>query len=83
MSEWILQATDFETLLEGLVILGTGGGGSSEWGRMILHNEFQQGRTMWVIDPNDLPNQAQVYSGGIMGSVKALEAIPLEEMLVK
>ena len=81
MDEWILRQEEIEPLLEGLAILGTGGGGSPEWGRQILENEFRQGRMMQVIDPDALDDEAQVASGGIMGSVKALEAIPFGELL--
>ena len=79
--EWILTQEEIEPLLEGLAIQGTGGGGSPEWGRQILENEFRRGRTMRLIDPNALPDEAQVACGGIMGSVKALELITFEELL--
>ena len=79
--EWILTQEEIEPLLEGLAIQGTGGGGSPEWGRQILENEFRRGRTIRLIDPNALPDEAQVACGGIMGSVKALELITFEELL--
>jgi DUF917 family protein len=79
--EWILTQEEIEPLLEGLAIQGTGGGGSPEWGRQILENEFRRGRTMRVVDPNALPDGAQVACGGIMGSVKALELITFAELL--
>ena len=81
MSEWILQREDIDPLLEGLAILGTGGGGSPDWGRQILENEFRQGRTVRVVDPQALPDDAQVASGGIMGSVKVLEEMTFAELL--
>jgi hypothetical protein len=36
MGSFTLISSDIEPLLEGLAILGTGGGGSPAWGRMIL-----------------------------------------------
>jgi DUF917 family protein len=78
--EWILIPEEIEPLLEGLAIQGTGGGGSPEWGRQILENEFRRGRTIRLIDPNALPDDAQVACGGIMGSVRRLDR-PFEELL--
>ena len=80
-TEWILTQDEIEPLLEGLAIQGTGGGGSPDWGRQILDNEFRQGRTVRIVDPNALPDEAQVACGGIMGSVKALELITFAELL--
>jgi hypothetical protein len=79
--EWIFTRDEIEPLLAGLAIQGTGGGGSPEWGRQILENEFRRGRSVRVVDPNALPDGAQVACGGIMGSVKALELITFEELL--
>ncbi len=79
--EWILTPEDIEPLLEGLAIQGTGGGGSPEWGRQILENEFRRDRVMRLVDPAALPEDAQVACGGIMGSVKALERITFEGLL--
>ena len=81
MSEWVLQREEIAPLLEGLAILGTGGGGSPDWGRQILENEFHQGRTVQVIDPGALADDAQVASGGIMGSVKVLAEMSFDELL--
>src|SRR5512143_2457463 len=54
--EWILTSEEIEPLLEGLAIQGTGGGGSPDWGRQILENEFRRGRTMRLVDPDALPD---------------------------
>lgn len=78
MSLYELKREDITPLLEGLTVYGTGGGGEPEWGRVILENEFAQGRTCQIIDPEDIPDDALVCSGGIMGSVKALEGIAYE-----
>ena len=64
---------DIDALLIGLGIYGTGGGGDPEWGRLILENDFARGRVCEIVDPEEVPDDAFICSGGIMGSVKALE----------
>jgi DUF917 family protein len=81
MSKLTLTSNDIHPLLEGLAIMGTGGGGSPNWGRMILEQDVRMGRTWEIIAPEDVPDEATVVSGGIMGSVKALEAIGFENVL--
>lgn len=73
MASYRLKPDDVAPLLEGLTILGTGGGGSPEWGRAILENDFTRGRELVLLDPDDVPDEALVVSGGIMGSVKSWE----------
>lgn len=75
MSMYTFKAEDVEPLLEGLAIMGTGGGGSPEWGRAILENDFAQGRAPQIISLDEIDDQAMVVSGGIMGSVKRLEEL--------
>jgi DUF917 family protein len=70
-----LQKEDFDAFLEGVAILGTGGGGSPEWGRVILEHDLHQGRSAEIVQPEDVPDDALVASGGIMGSVKVLDKI--------
>jgi DUF917 family protein len=72
---------DVEPLLEGLAILGTGGGGSPAWGRAILEHEFAVGRQPSIIDLEEIANDATVVSGGIMGSVKVLEQFGTEQIM--
>jgi DUF917 family protein len=81
MSTLHLTPEDIDPLLEGLAILGTGGGGSPTWGRLILEQDVRMGRQWNIIAPEDVPDHATVVSGGIMGSVKALEAIGFENVL--
>jgi hypothetical protein len=81
MTKLILTPDDIHPLLEGLAIMGTGGGGNPTWGRMILEQDVRMGRTWNIIAPEDVPDEATVVSGGIMGSVKALEAIGFENVL--
>ncbi|MFV1858537.1 MAG: DUF917 domain-containing protein [Anaerolineales bacterium] len=81
MTEFTLTREDIEPLLEGLAILGTGGGGDPSWGRMIMENDLQRGREWRVVSLEDVPEEWTVVCGGIMGSVKALEHIGFENIL--
>jgi DUF917 family protein len=72
---------DISPLLEGLAIMGTGGGGNPEWGRMILEQDVRMGRQWTLIDPEDLADDATILCGGIMGSVKKLEEIGFATVL--
>lgn len=80
MSEYVLTRADVAPLLEGLKIYGTGGGGETAWGKVILENEFAQGRVCRLVSPEDVADGAFVCSGGIMGSVKALGDVSYEEI---
>lgn len=81
MARWILDKNDINALLIGFGIYGTGGGGDPEWGRKILENDFNRGRVYNIVDPEDVEDDALVCSGGIMGSVKALESMSYEEIV--
>lgn len=81
MGKMILQKADIDALLIGLAVQGTGGGGDPEWGRCILEQDFAKGRVIELIDPEDVADGALVCSGGIMGSVKALEQFSYEEIV--
>ncbi|MBS3942726.1 MAG: DUF917 domain-containing protein [Dethiobacter sp.] len=83
MAMYILQKEDLQPLLEGLAVLGTGGGGSPLWGKAILEKELDEGREIKIIDPLDLSDDAQVVCGGLMGSVKTLEEMSIEALLRK
>jgi len=81
MSELHLSRDDIKPLLEGLAILGTGGGGNPEWGSMILENDLERGREWRIVSLESVPDTWTVVCGGIMGSVKALEAIGFDRVL--
>ncbi|MGD2050080.1 MAG: DUF917 domain-containing protein [Chloroflexota bacterium] len=81
MDEWIVVRDDVEPLLEGLTILGTGGGGAPGWGRAILLNELARGREMRIVDPQAIADDARVSSGGIMGSTKIIDVMSIEEVV--
>lgn len=83
MSTYTLLKEDVAPLLEGLAILGTGGGGSPLWGKAILEKELAEGREIKIVEPQDIPDDALVVSGGLMGSVKTLEEMSIEGLLKK
>lgn len=81
LARWILDKNDVDAMLIGFGIYGTGGGGDPEWGRKIIENDFNKGRVYNIIDPEDVEDDAFVCSGGIMGSVKALEYMSYDEIV--
>jgi len=81
MSNLTFTSVDIEPLLEGLAILGTGGGGSPAWGRMILENDLAHGRSWNVVPVEDVPDDWTIVCGGMMGSVKAIESIGFDKVL--
>lgn len=83
MGEHILKYSDIDPLLEGLAVMGTGGGGNPAWGKAILEKEFSENREIVLIDPEDVPDDAFIVSGGLMGSVKTLESMSIDDLLEK
>jgi DUF917 family protein len=81
MREYTFTPQDVEPLLEGLAILGTGGGGSHDWGTAIMEHDFAVGRQPRIVNLDDIADDATVVSGGIMGSVKVLEAMGTEQIM--
>ncbi len=41
---WSVDPTEIGQLLEGLAVLGNGGGGSPDWGKQILENDLRRRR---------------------------------------
>ena len=70
MGSYSLSPEDIAPLLEGLAILGTGGGGSPELGKALLENDFAMGRRPTMVSLDEVNDEATVVSGGMMGSVK-------------
>jgi DUF917 family protein len=81
MSTLTLTSQDIEPLLEGLAILGTGGGGNPSWGQMILENDLARGRSWTIVPLEDVPDDWTIVCGGMMGSVKAIESIGFDKVL--
>jgi DUF917 family protein len=81
MSVYTFSGNDVVPLLEGLAILGTGGGGSPSWGKAILEHDFAMGRTPVIIPLEEIDDDSTVVSGGMMGSVKVLETMGIEGVM--
>jgi len=81
MSTFTIDLKDIDALLTGLAIYGTGGGGDPEWGRIVLENDFARGRVCELINPENVPDDAFVCSGGLMGSVKSLENLSYRDVV--
>jgi len=81
MGVYTFTPQDVDPLLEGLAILGTGGGGSPAWGKAIMEHEFSVGRQPSIINLEEIADEATVVSGGIMGSVKVLEKFGTEQIM--
>jgi DUF917 family protein len=78
-----IAAEDIEPFVLGLTIMGTGGGGSPAFGRAILGNDLRQGRELAVISPDDIADDAQVVSGGIMGSTEIIDRLGFDEIVCR
>jgi len=76
-----LTADDIAAFLRGLTVMGTGGGGSAAFGRAIIENDLARGRRYTLASLNEVPDDALVVSGGIMGSVKVLDRFSPEEIV--
>jgi uncharacterized protein len=78
MARYTFKSEDVEPLLEGLAIFGTGGGGAPAWGQAILKHDFSMGRKATIVSLDDIADDSTVVCGGIMGSVKILEAMGID-----
>ncbi len=76
-----IKLEDHDVLLRGLEIMGTGGGGAVEFGKAIMENDSRRGRAYPLTELDDVPGDALVASGGIMGSVKVLDRYSPEEIV--
>ncbi|MGB3904698.1 MAG: DUF917 domain-containing protein [Anaerolineae bacterium] len=81
MTLYTLSPDNVAPLLEGLAIVGTGGGGSPSWGQAILEHDLAMGRIPSIIPLDEIDDDATVVSGGIMGSVKVLEAMGIDGVM--
>lgn len=75
VAEWHLSTTDIDFLADGCYLLGCGGGGNPNAGRLQLRAMLDAGHRIRVVDPTDkaaLADDARVYWGGRMGSPAAI-----------
>ncbi|KAM5351794.1 hypothetical protein ACJ41O_004517 [Fusarium nematophilum] len=79
---WYISETDLKWIATGCYILGTGGGGSP-YGLMIrLRTQLRSGAMVRVVNPDDLPDDAQVGCGCAAGSpTVAIEKLGGDELL--
>ncbi|KAL3492469.1 hypothetical protein BJX62DRAFT_250658 [Aspergillus germanicus] len=70
--EWHISTTDLEYIADGCYLLGCGGGGNPEPGKLQLRDMLSAGHTMRVIDAQSLNPADVIYWGGRMGSPAAI-----------
>ncbi|KAH8905280.1 DUF917-domain-containing protein [Coniochaeta sp. PMI_546] len=79
---WYISETDLEWITIGCYILGTGGGGSPYSSMIRLREMLRKGAIVRVVNPVDLPDDAQVGCGGGAGSpTVGIEKLSGDEML--
>ena len=64
----ILSLTDIDDIARGAGLLGSGGGGNSDHGRLMVRNAINNGKTIQKISVEDLPDTALVATCAMMGS---------------
>ncbi|NIN65983.1 MAG: DUF917 family protein [Anaerolineae bacterium] len=60
---------DCEDLIRGCLVMGTGGGGSAEWGREVFTAAFDEGLEIEWVDVDDIPDDAWTVTPYGMGSI--------------
>jgi len=60
---------DCEDLIRGCLFMGTGGGGSAEWGREVLTAALEEGLNIEWVDVDDIPDDAWTVTPYGMGSI--------------
>lgn len=79
---WYVNETDVNWIASGCYVLGTGGGGSPYSHMVRLRQMLRKGAVVRVVSPDDLADDAQVVTGGAMGSpTVGIEKLPGDEML--
>jgi DUF917 family protein len=72
LAEWRLSRTDLDYIADGCYLLGCGGGGNPEAGKLQLRDMVDAGHVIRVVDAASLPEDWVVYWGGRMGSPAAI-----------
>lgn len=79
---WYISETDLSWISIGCYILGTGGGGSPYSSMIRLRTQLRKGAVVRVVNPNDLPDDAQVGCGSGAGSpTVGIEKLAGDELL--
>ena len=65
-----LDLQTLEDILKGCTILGTGGGGSFEWGIETVKRDLEDGKTFRLIGLDEVPDDALVASPYYCGAIK-------------
>ncbi|MGI6582641.1 MAG: DUF917 domain-containing protein [bacterium] len=81
MAKKIFTRDEIEAFLVGLIIYGTGGGGALLRGRNLMNNDFDHGRTLQMVDLEDVEDDAFICSAGNMGSVKTAESVDYKQQV--
>jgi uncharacterized protein len=72
-----IDLTNLEDFIRGAAFLGTGGGGDPYMGRLMLQHQFQSGRSVTVLEPIELPDDARVVAVLTMGAPTVInEKVP-------
>ncbi|KAI0682250.1 hydantoinase/oxoprolinase [Earliella scabrosa] len=65
---WKLSELDLEWIAEGCGVLGTGGGGSPYPPFLMARQALRDGKDIYVLDPDDVPDEDVFVRCGFMGS---------------
>ena len=75
-----LDGDDLKNLAVGAAFLGTGGGGDPYVGRLMVQRCLDEGLTVEIVDPTEVPDEALVIPTAMMGAPSVLvEKIPSGE----
>lgn len=81
MAKKVFTRDEIEEFLVGLIIYGTGGGGALLRGRYLMNNDLDRGRTLQMVDLDDVEDDAFICSAGNMGSVKAAVGVDYKQQV--
>jgi DUF917 family protein len=80
---WQMTKQDVLDLAVGAAFLGTGGGGDPYIGRLMVQAAMDEGKTITILDPHEVPDDALVIPTAMMGAPTVLiEKIPSGEEAV-
>ncbi|MEU7057535.1 DUF917 domain-containing protein [Streptomyces sp. NPDC046197] len=74
---YTLELDDLEDLARGAALLGTGGGGDPYIGTLLVGEELRRGRTIRLVEPDEVDDEALVIASAFMGApTVVIEKIP-------